>query len=710
MNPSVHPGALEGCDGIDTDCDGALGSPEVDDDADGASECDGDCDDADVAFNVLDLDGDGFTTCGGDCDDGDAHAHPGASELCNGRDDDCDGVIPDDESDDDGDGHDECGDGDCDDADATAYPGAPEICDGVDNNCNGVVPVEELDADGDGYDTCGDGDCDDADADMYPDDRDFDGYSPCGGDCNDGNGAINPLATDVVGDGLDQNCDGLDGVDADGDGWAAEWSGGLDCDDSDPLLNVDDADADGSSTCDGDCDDSDPLLNLQDADGDGTHTCDGDCDDLDADLGLDDLDGDGFTSCDGDCDDLDVTVFPGAPELCDGLDNDCDGVAGGDMVVPTDCATIQEAIDDAPDGAIISVERGTFDENLDFLGKAIEVRGAGLGVTVIDGGGFGSVVTFESGEGPDAILSGVSIVNGRADEGGGVRVSEASPTLEGVMLTQNVAVDHGGGLFVGENASVTLVNSVVSQNFAERGGGVYVRTSGGVDVTQTYLIDNEATYGGGMYSDSGSTALVENAVLAANVAHGGGAVYTSGSSLTLSNATVVGNQALLYGGGIYLTGFSSPIVHNVIVSNNVAIVSGGGFHASGLTSPQQTYTNVWGNSPENFFAISDPTGLDGNLSTDPGLAQVSAVDVIYWDYHLTTGSPAIDAGDPAFLDPDASRSDMGVYGGPGARYFDLDNDGYFGWWQPGDYDFATYPAQGWDCDDKDHETYPGQGC
>ena len=65
---------------------------------------------------------------------------------------------------------------------------------------------------------------------------------------------------DLYGDEIDQNCDGIDGMDSDGDGAASETSGGTDCNDQDPELNPHDEDEDGFSTCDNDCDDQDPEL------------------------------------------------------------------------------------------------------------------------------------------------------------------------------------------------------------------------------------------------------------------------------------------------------------------------------------------------------------------------------------------------------------------------------------------------------------------
>ena len=167
-DPSIYPGAPEGCDGLDTDCDGALSAEEMDDDGDGVDEC------------------------GGDCDDDDASVFPGGPELCDTLDTDCNGILPMDEVDNDADGLSEC-DGDCDDGNAAVVPGAPEGCDGLDTDCDGSLGDEEVDdADGDGSTPC-DGDCDDNDPGRFPGNPDI---------CNH----------------RDDDCDGTLDEDADWDG------------------------------------------------------------------------------------------------------------------------------------------------------------------------------------------------------------------------------------------------------------------------------------------------------------------------------------------------------------------------------------------------------------------------------------------------------------------------------------------------------------
>ena len=114
------------------------------------------------------------------------------------------GIYPPACADEDDDGWTVC-DGDCDDQDADRNPGMPERCNGVDDDCDGDVPANEDDGDGDGERGCDD--CDDADADLNHQDEDGDGYSTCTLDCDDDEREVHPDAPEAC-DGIDNNCNG----------------------------------------------------------------------------------------------------------------------------------------------------------------------------------------------------------------------------------------------------------------------------------------------------------------------------------------------------------------------------------------------------------------------------------------------------------------------------------------------------------------------
>jgi hypothetical protein len=344
---AVHPGAEETCNGIDDDCDGATDEDPTDGstwyaDADGDGY-------GDAGQTVEGCDpGEGWTEEPGDCDDSEAAVHPGAEEICNGIDDDCDGET--DEGlqqlwwvDADGDGYgdpeqvieaceqapgtaDPALGADCDDANSAIHPAATELCNGYDDDCDALVDDEDpdladpstwyADKDGDGWG--------DPSADIQACEAPS-GYVEEAWDCDDDDSAFHPGATeDDCTDPNDYNCDGaVAWADSDGDGWAAC----EECDDSDPAVHPD-----ADERCNGYDDDCDGLVDEDDA--------------IDAAAWYADADGDGYgdassstSACNeptgfvadsSDCDDGDAATFPGAAELCNDSDDDCDGLVDDD--------------------------------------------------------------------------------------------------------------------------------------------------------------------------------------------------------------------------------------------------------------------------------------------------------------------------------------------------------------------------------------------
>jgi hypothetical protein len=341
-----------------------------------------DCDDTDPQRNpggttFADADADGWgdaataavgcapsrPTRAGDCDDGNAAVSPDATEVCGGGDEDCDGLVDDQDpslkaastsvwytdADSDGFGDDATATnacaggsavgGDCDDADPGAFPGNAESCDGVDEDCNGIVDDNAVvvdwyaDTDGDLH-----GDATAAVSSCAPPV----GYVRAGDDCDDTDPDVLPGGTETC-DGVDQDCDGAtdeDAVDqvawhadADADGHGDPGVTALGCvapsgyvaDDADCDDTADAISPDAYEVCDGIDDDCDGDIDEDAIDAPGWYT-DADGDGFGAGTAILDCDGPtGTVSVAGDCDDADAQIAPDATEACNGVDDDCDG-------------------------------------------------------------------------------------------------------------------------------------------------------------------------------------------------------------------------------------------------------------------------------------------------------------------------------------------------------------------------------------------------
>lgn len=641
----------------------------------------------------------GYVSEGGDCNDLDPLRYPGATEVCDGVDQDCDRVVDDNAvgtrswfADADEDGY---GDAtvsqqactapagmvdnalDCKDSDAAVSPKAEETCDNQDNDCDGQSdedPVDPLtfyrDQDGDGYGLEG------------PDFRGCSlppGFATVDGDCNDQNASISPAGTEVC-DSLDNNCDGEADNDAtDAIVWYMDKDGDGSADPAHPMEGCSPPE-DARYVAD-DCDDSTALVYPEMAEFcDGLdNDCDGQTDEAgnDAIAAYEDADGDGFgnpevtayecnlpegyTYNSYDCDDQDVRL----PLYVDqsGLSN-----AEGSVMDPL--ASIQEAVD--REAACVVVGPGTYSEDLDLSEYQGQLIGStGSPHTILQGSGVGPVVHS---------VDGYLEMNGFTIQGGGPEDWTFSADGEGNCTGLRVGV--GGGILA-EDSSLRLIDVIIRHNNVEipeepvesgcdmismsTGGGIYASDST-IWVSNLMLLNNAAdeVVSIDLYSSSLTGSRI--GIMGLGEDHGMVELSLEAGSLDVSNMLLNGTasvgllaseapvslrQVTVGGYELGMSTEGSASLVNAILMGNQRALSG---------AWEVSYSDFYQNS---IIGMEGVVGMHGNLSADPLFLQwTNDGDPTNDSYFLAYNSPVADAGQPGVYDVDGSPSDMGAMGGP----------------------------------------------
>jgi len=625
-DPSAFPGAPEQCDAVDDDCDGAVdegfdvdGDGYLDvtycsaiggDDCDDSSatihpgaveDCNGFDDDCDTAVDEdFDADGDGHlddVSCaalGADCDDSDPAIYDGAPELCDGDDNNCDGVA-DETFDEDGDGFLSaltCPTGDdCDDLDSSVWPGAPEVCNGSDDDCDGADD-EDFDVDGDGH----------LDATLCP----------LGDDCDDSEPLANPDAIEAC-DGIDNDCDGyvdegypdadgaggVDCLDDDGDGWTEELG---DCDDEEPLANPGQIELqDGiDNDCDGEIDEDYCLVPVDqtsiqaciDEVSDGmtvlvmAGTYVEQIDYLSKDITVESVAGPAVTIIDGAGVGPVVTIASGELEaVLEGF-TITGGVAvdGGGLLVTGSQADLLDLVVVGNEASVLgggaylsdgrwTVEGCLFEDNVGNVGGAIFKDGTG------DLDLFDSV--FQSNEsihvrgGAVKVHGGVLTVSNSqflSNTSHALRAEAASTVIADSLFQDNTSWAGGAGIYAA-GALFSIQDSMVINNWTDDcGAGIEVSYSSAASLIQNTLIEgNTAGSGAGVCSTSTTPLLIVDSVIQDNTASDlGGGVLIRPIPLTIIDSTIIDNTASDLGGGIAVhdpSSYATPATLQVIGSD-----------------------------------------------------------------------------------------------------------------------------------------------
>ena len=238
-------------------------------------------------------------------------------------------------------------------------------------------------------------------------------------------------------------------------------------------------------------------------------------------------------------------------------------------------------------------------------------------------------------------MHGCTFIDNTASRGGGLHSwrNEGQFTMQDNLFSGNVATSCGGGMaFDNDPHLITVSDVVIIGNHALDGGAICI---------------NEAFLDDG--SSLASNILFRNVVMADNTADDdGGALYVKRGHAQVRFATIHDNTAGTAGGLAIKVGGSAEVSNTILSGNDgdtfVVVEDDGTIDFS--------WNAFWDNDGT-FFGADDPVGDGGNMLSDP-----EYIDAAGGDFHLSTGSDCIDAGDPDLSDVNGTRADLGAYGGP----------------------------------------------